>query len=73
MEGNLLGLDLPVLDVDLVANEHNRNVFADSDQVFVPLGYVLVGDAGADIEHDDSAVAADATQSITCKLTSSRL
>ena len=60
VESDLLGLDLSVLDIDLVANEHNGDVLADSDEILVPLGDVLVGDSGADIEHDDSAVATDA-------------
>ena len=31
MESDLLGLDLSVLDVDLVADENDRDVFTDSD------------------------------------------
>jgi hypothetical protein len=60
VEGDLLGLDLSVLDVDLVANQDNWDVLTDSDEILVPLGNVLVGDSGADIEHDDSAVTANA-------------
>ena len=59
VEGDLLGLDLAVLDVDLVAHEHDGDVLADARQVLVPLGHVRVGDARADVEHDDPAVAAD--------------
>ena len=60
MEGDLLGLDLAVLDVDLVANKHDGDVLAHSDEILVPLGHILVGDAGAHVKHDDGAVAADA-------------
>lgn len=64
VEGNLLGLDLSVLDIDLVAHQNNRDVLADSYQVLVPLGHVLVGNSGADIEHDDSRVSSDAIRVI---------
>ena len=57
VESDLLSLHLSVLHVDLVTNEHDWNVFADSDEILVPLWNVLVGDSGADIEHDDTAVA----------------
>jgi hypothetical protein len=33
MEGNSLGLDLALLDVDLVAGQDDGDVFADTDQV----------------------------------------
>ena len=51
-----LGLDLPVLDVDLVAGEDDGDVLADSDQVSVPIGHVLVGHTGGHIEHDDGTL-----------------
>ncbi len=60
VEGDLLGLDLSVLDVDLVSNKDDGNVLADTDEILVPLGNILVGDAGAHIEHDDGAVSANA-------------
>ena len=59
VEGDLLGLHLAVLHIDLVADEHNGDVLADTGQVLVPLGHVRVSDAGADIEHDDTAVSTD--------------
>jgi hypothetical protein len=61
VEGDLLGLDLAVLHVDLVSNKDDGNVFADANEILVPLGHVLVGDAGAHIEHNDGAVSANAT------------
>ena len=59
VEGDLLGLDLAVADIDFVANKHDRDGLANTGQVLVPLGDVGVGDAGAHIEHDDAAVATD--------------
>ena len=56
VEGDLLGLDLSVLDIDLVAYEHNWDLLTNSGQVLVPLLDVGVGDTGADVEHDDSAL-----------------
>ena len=59
MEHDRLCLDLPVLDVDLVAGQDDRDVFADSDEIAMPVGNVLVGDAGRDVEHDDGALTLD--------------
>ena len=56
MEGNLLGLDFPVFDIDLVTDKHNWYVFADTCEVLVPLWHVTVGDARANIEHNNSAI-----------------
>lgn len=33
MEGNSLGLDLSLLDVDLVTAQDNGDVFADTDEI----------------------------------------
>ena len=59
VERDLLGLDLAVAHVDLVADQNDGDGLADARQVFVPFGHVRVGDARADIEHDDTAVATD--------------
>ena len=59
VEGDLLGLDLAVLDINLVPAEHNWDVLAHSAQVAVPCGHILVGQAGGDVEHDDGALAVD--------------
>jgi hypothetical protein len=59
VEGDGLGLDLALLDVDLVAGQDDGDVLADADQVTVPVGDVLVGDARGDVEHDDTALAVD--------------
>jgi hypothetical protein len=59
VEGDSLGLDFALLDVDLVAGEDDRDVLADAHQVAVPVGHVLVGDARGDVEHDDAALPVD--------------
>jgi hypothetical protein len=56
VEGDLAGLDLPVLDVHLVAHHHDRHVLHHPRQIFVPLGDALVGDSGGDVEHEDGGV-----------------
>lgn len=45
MEHNQLGLDLAVLDVHLVAAQHDRNVLADAHQIAMPVRHVFVRDA----------------------------
>ncbi len=56
MESNLSGLDLSVLLVDLVSNQDNWDVVADSGQILVPLWNVLVSDSGGDVEHENGSV-----------------
>jgi len=53
VEGNLLRLDLSVLDFYLIPSQDNGNVLTNSSQITVPVGNVLVCDTGCDIEHDD--------------------
>jgi len=59
VEGNLLRLDLAILDLDLVSAQDDGDVLADARQVAVPVGNVLVRDARRDIEHDNGALALD--------------
>lgn len=47
------------LDVDLVAAENDGDVLADTLEVTVPVGDVLVGDTRGNVEHDDAALALD--------------
>ena len=47
---------LAILHVDLVAAQDHRDVFAHARQVAMPVGDVLVRDAGGDIKHDDRAL-----------------
>ncbi len=56
VEGDLSCLDFAVLLVHLVAHQHDGDVVADAGQVLVPLGDVLVGDTGSDIEHEDGGI-----------------
>ena len=57
VEHDRLGLDLPVLDVDLVATEHDGDVLAHAHQITVPVGHVLVSDTGCHVKHDDGTLA----------------
>ena len=59
VEGDLLGLDLAVLDFDLVSHEDDGNVFADAGEIAVPVGHVLVGDARGHVKHDNGALSLD--------------
>ena len=59
VEGDLAGFDFAVLDIDLVADEANRDVFADSGQVLMPFRNILVGDSRGDVEHDDGTVSSN--------------
>ena len=59
MESDLSGLDLSVLLIDLVSDENDWDVIADSGQVLVPLGNVFVSDSGCDIEHENGCVGAN--------------
>ena len=59
VEVDLLGLDLAVLDVDLVTAQDDGNRLAHPHDVPVPVGDVFVCHARCDIEHDDRTVALD--------------
>ena len=45
------------LDVHLVTTKNNGNVLAHPLVITVPVGDILVGNAGGNIEHDDTALA----------------
>ena len=47
------------LDIDLVSAKNDRDVLANTLEVTVPVGNVLVGDTGGNVEHDDTALALD--------------
>lgn len=59
VKGDLFGLDLSVLDFDLVSAQNDGDVFANSSQIAMPIWDIFVGNAGSDIKHDDSALALD--------------
>jgi len=56
MKCNRLGFNLAIFDVDLVTNEDDGNIFADSHQIPMPVGHVLVRDTRSYVEHDDSTL-----------------
>lgn len=45
VESDLLGLDFSVLNIDLVSNQDDGDVLANSDEILVPLGNILVGNS----------------------------
>ena len=53
------GQDFTDLDVDLVTAKYDGDVLTDTLQVSVPVGNVLVGDSGSNIEHDDTTLTCD--------------
>lgn len=57
MEGDLLGLDLSVTDINFVSDENDGDSLANTGEILVPLGDIGVSNTGAHIEHDDTAVA----------------
>ncbi|KAH3678749.1 hypothetical protein OGATHE_000017 [Ogataea polymorpha] len=59
VEGDGLGLDLSLLDVDFVTAQDNRDVLTHSDKVSVPVWNVLVRDSRGDVEHDDTTLTVD--------------
>ena len=59
MEGDLLGLDFTILDIDLVAYQADWDVLAHTNQVLVPLWHILISNSCTDIEHDYATVSSD--------------
>lgn len=59
VEGDLLRLDLAVLDFDLVAGQHNGNVFTDPSEITVPVRHIFVRDTRGNIKHDNGALPLD--------------
>lgn len=53
---NVFGLHFSVFNVHFVAAEDDGNVLTDTNQVTVPVGYVLVSDSWSDIKHDDGTL-----------------
>lgn len=67
MKHNGLGFDFPVFDVHFVAAKDNGNVLADTDQVTMPVGHILIGNTRGDVEHDDSALSCEGSREVvTC-------
>jgi len=57
VESDRCRLDFPFLHVDLVPAQHDRDVLAHTLEIAMPVGYVLIRDAGGDVEHDNAALA----------------
>jgi len=56
VECDSLGLHLSLLNIDFVSSKDDWDILADTDQVTVPVGNVLVRNTGSDIEHDNTAL-----------------
>lgn len=59
VKGDDLCLDLALLIVDLVAAKNYRYALTNTEEITMPIGNVLVGDARGDVKHDDSKVTID--------------
>jgi hypothetical protein len=59
VELDVASLDLSVLHINLVSDQDNWDVLADSDDISVPVGDVLVCDSAGHIEHDDGTLTLD--------------
>lgn len=59
VESDLSGSDSPVLLVHLVPHQNDRDALADPGEILVPLGNVLVGDSGGDIEHHNGGMSSN--------------
>lgn len=56
MESDLAGLNFSVFLINLVSNKNNGDVIANTGEILIPLGDVLVGDSGGHIEHNDGGL-----------------
>lgn len=61
MESDLLGLNLAILDINLVTTNDNGDLFADTDDITMPVGNVLVCLTGGNVEHNDGGLTLNAT------------
>lgn len=61
VEGDGSGLDLTLLEIDLVTAQNDGNVgSADTSDISVPVGNVLVSHSGSDVEHNDGSLTSNA-------------
>lgn len=56
VKNNALGLNLAVFNIDFVATQDNGNVLTNTDQITMPVGYVLIGNSRSDVKHDDGTL-----------------
>lgn len=47
------------LNIDLVSTKNDGDVLTDTLEISVPVGDVLVGNPGGNVEHDDSTLSLD--------------
>jgi len=74
VESHCTGLHFSLFDVDLVSTKNYGDVLTNSLEITMPVGDVLVGDTGGDVEHDDTTLALDivtVTETTELLLTSS--
>lgn len=79
VEGDSLSLNLTLLEeknmrfriirhylnIDFVTAKYNGDVVTDTDEIAMPVGNILISDAGSDVEHDDGALARDTNLLVT--------
>jgi len=56
VENYASGLDFSILNVNFVAAEHHGYIFTHSNEISMPVGYVLVSNSGSYIKHNYSAL-----------------
>ena len=56
VEDNGLGLDLAILYINFVTSKDDGDVFANTDQIAVPVGHVFVSHARGNVKHYDRAL-----------------
>ena len=56
VEGNLSSFNFSVLLINLISNQNNWNVVANSSQIFVPFGNVFIGDSSSDVKHKNCGI-----------------
>lgn len=59
MEVDLLGFDCTLFDIHFVAQQHDRDVVADTRQVLLPLRDVALGYPGSHVKHEDGTMSVD--------------
>lgn len=52
MEGDAFGLDFSILNIDLVSDQNHWDVFTNTDQITMPVRYILVSDTSGYIKHN---------------------
>ena len=56
------------LNIDLVTTKDNGDVLTNPLQISVPVGNVLVGDSGSDVEHDNTTLSCGRRRTGECQL-----